>query len=74
MEHLVEEMENEKLKLEEASDQLIAELKKVSSELQATSSAMKEVETEREELVKQQTQLSSLLSVSSYLLIYHRVI
>ena len=69
MEHLVEEMENEKLKLEEASDQLIAELKKVSSELQATSSAMKEVETEREELVKQQTQLSSLLSVSSYLLL-----
>ncbi|XP_067938921.1 pleckstrin homology domain-containing family D member 1-like [Watersipora subatra] len=62
MEQLMAAMEEEKERLEATSDHLQQELSKVSVELEATSSAMKEVENEKDHLVSQQSELSSLFS------------
>lgn len=59
----MEEMEKEKKKLEEASQDLQDQYKVANSELEVTIQSLKEVETEREKLALQQRRLANTLHV-----------
>lgn len=57
------EMEEEKRRLEETSEELQGQYQLASSELEVTIQSLKEVETEREKLALQQHRLANTLKV-----------
>lgn len=63
MEKLMMEMEVEKSKMEETAESLRQQYQQTSEELGLTTSALKELEAEREKLADQQNSLSEMLEV-----------
>ena len=64
MERLMEAMTEEKQRLEQTTQDLQTQFEQISAELELTTKAMKEVESEKAKLAEQQNELSNLLSVS----------
>ena len=60
----MEAMTEEKQRLEQTTQDLQTQFEQISAELELTTKAMKEVESEKAKLAEQQNELSNLLSVS----------